>query len=124
MRISDWSSDVCSSDLGWLERGSRFPPQHERNPARNNQTNDADPLRNFASRQNDLERSDEPVEVHKRDDAEHDNSRQREGVHDLDSPCCPFINGPGKSAPIVQISKPLKADFEIGLVELKKYGKN
>src|SRR3546814_18820159 len=23
MRISDWSSDVCSSDLGWVDRASR-----------------------------------------------------------------------------------------------------
>src|SRR3546814_4919811 len=27
MRISDWSSDVCSSDLGELPPGAKLPPQ-------------------------------------------------------------------------------------------------
>src|SRR3546814_3782828 len=32
MRISDWSSDVCSSDLRWLALGNRAPT--EKNPQR------------------------------------------------------------------------------------------
>src|SRR3546814_3387899 len=30
MRISDWSSDVCSSDLFWIEMGGAYPTGHHR----------------------------------------------------------------------------------------------
>src|SRR3546814_17994088 len=32
MRISDWSSDVCSSDLSWLTKASKTPLASSKSP--------------------------------------------------------------------------------------------